>query len=69
MKLVKIRKKNKRGYIYVLNGLNKKNIKNLIKEKNIIPIINSIENLKEITKGNIKYKKKNIYWNTYRYRY
>ena len=54
-----IRKKYIGGFIYVLNGLNKKNIKYLFKEINIIPIINSIENLKEIQKEIIK-KKKNI---------
>ena len=54
---VDIRKIYKRGIIYVLNGLNKINLKNLVKEKNIIPIINSIENLKEIQKEILNIKK------------
>ena len=55
---LKIRKIHKSGFIYVLNGLNKNYIKSLIKEKNIIPIINSIESLKEIQTELIN--KKNI---------
>ena len=45
-----LRKKFKGGYIYILNGINKKNIINITKEKNIIPIINSIESLDNLHK-------------------
>ena len=62
---IDIRKKYKSGFIYILNGLNKNNIKYLIKEKNIIPIFNSIENLQEIQKETLNVKKNNIYWHTY----
>ena len=54
---IEIRKKYKSGFIYVLNGINKKNIQYLFKEKNIFPIINSIENLNEIQKEIIKKKR------------
>ena len=56
---ITIRNKYKGGFIYVLNGLNKKNIKYLFKEKNIIPIINSIESFNEL-QDNMKNIKKII---------
>ena len=55
---ISIRKKYKSGFVYILNGFNKKNIKRIIQEKNIIPIINSIESLDEIRKTQKKIKKK-----------
>ena len=54
---IEIRKKYKSGFIYILNGLNKNNIKNIFKQKNIIPIINSIKNLKEVQKETLNINK------------
>ncbi len=51
---LKIRKNFKYGYLYVLNGVNKNNLNSYLIKQNIIPVVNSIKNLKEIQ----SYKKK-----------
>ena len=53
---IKIRKKRKNIYIYVLNGLECNDI-NIFIKKDIIPIINSIEDLFLIIKNDISNKK------------
>ena len=53
---INLRKNFRYGYIFVLNGLRKKEINNYIIKNNIIPIINSIEKLKEVTLLNKKIK-------------
>ena len=54
----KIRKVDRRGYIYILNGLNKNIIKKINIKDKIIPIINSIENYFEFYSYSKKNKKK-----------
>ena len=53
-----IRSKYKGGYIYILNGINKKNIRLLRNNNNIIPIINSLEKINEFRNETINFKKK-----------
>ena len=53
---IKLRQKFKYGYLYVLNGINSSDINSYLTKKKIIPIVNSINNLKKI-----KSFKKNIY--------
>ena len=54
---IKIRKKFKFGYLYILNGIKKNDLKINLFNKKIIPIVNSIQQLKELQ--NLK-KKINI---------
>ena len=53
---LKIRKNFKYGIIYILNGIKKNDLNQIQKQKNIIPIVNSVKNLKEFEnfKKNIK---------------
>ena len=58
---IRIRKKYSYGFLYILNGINKDNIKKILREKNIIPIINSIDQLKLLNKKKLNnYKKFNF---------
>ena len=51
---IKLKNKNKKIFIYVLNGIQNYNLK-LFKDNNIIPIINTRNELKKITKTNLKF--------------
>tara|TARA_Y100000590_G_C15718157_1_gene1012589 strand:+ start:616 stop:1683 length:1068 start_codon:yes stop_codon:yes gene_type:complete len=51
---INLRKNFKYGKLYILNGIDKQNFNRIAKEKNIIPIINSIENLNDF----LQYKKR-----------
>ncbi|SVC01683.1 uncharacterized protein METZ01_LOCUS254537, partial [marine metagenome] len=48
---ITIRKKYKKGNVYVLNGIEAHNF-NIFKQFNIIPILNSIKELRQFIKNN-----------------
>lgn len=52
---INIRKKFKLGWLYVLNGIRKNDFNSSLLKNKIIPIINTLHNLKEISSLNKKY--------------